>query len=142
MTTISSYTAADWVKTLHTNLTAPFLVTQALIPLLMKANNASIIFTTDAGGQNPNAYWGAYGVSKAGIDNLMVTLAEELENTTNIRVNSIQPGPIRTALRRNAFPGEVPMEVPLPESIMPSYLYLMGKDSLDTHKQVIAAQEK
>lgn len=140
MTPLSSYTPADWVKTLHTNLTAPFLLTQALIPLLMKADNASIIFTTDRVGQNPNAYWGAYGVSKAGIDNLMVTLAEELDNTTNIRVNSIEPGAIRTALRRNAFPGEVPIEVPLPESIMPTYLYLMGKDSLDINKQTIAAQ--
>lgn len=141
MTPIAGYTAADWVKTLHTNLTAPFLITQALIPLLMKADNASIVFTTDQVGQKPNAYWGAYGVSKAGIDNLMVTLAEELENTTKIRVNSIQPGPIRTALRRNAFPGEIPMEVPLPESIMPCYLYLMGQDSLELNKQVIAAQQ-
>ena len=140
MTPLSSYTPTDWVKTLHTNLTAPFLLTQALIPLLMKADNASIIFTTDRVGQNPNAYWGAYGVSKAGIDNLMVTFAEELDNTTNIRVNSIEPGSIRTALRRNAFPGEVPTEVPLPESIMPSYLYLMGEDSLDINKQLIAAQ--
>lgn len=140
MTPLSSYTPTDWVKTIHTNLTAPFLLTQALIPLLMKAENASIIFTTDRVGQNPNAYWGAYGVSKAGIDNLMVTLAEELENTTNIRVNSIEPGAIRTALRRNAFPGEVPTEVPLPESIMPCYLYLMGRDSLDINKQRIAAQ--
>jgi len=140
MTPLSSYTPTDWVKTLHTNLTAPFLLTQALIPLLMKADTASIIFTTDHVGQNPNAYWGAYGVSKAGIDNLMVTLAEELDNTTNIRVNSIEPGPIRTGLRRNAFPGEVPTEVPLPDSIMPSYLYLMGKDSLDINRQIIAAQ--
>lgn len=140
MTPLSSYTPTDWVKTLHTNLTAPFLLTQALIPLLMKADTASIIFTTDRVGQNPNAYWGAYGVSKAGIDNLMVMLAEELENTTNIRVNSIEPGAIRTSFRRNAFPGEVPTEVPLPESIMPVYLYLMGKDSLETHKQTIAAQ--
>ena len=140
MTPIASYTAVDWVKTIHTNLTAPFLLTQALIPLLMKADNASIIFTTDHVGQNPNAYWGAYGVSKAGIDNLMVTLAEELDNTTNIRVNSIEPGPTRTALRRNAFPGEVPTEVTLPNAIMPSYLYLMGNDSLSINKQTIAAQ--
>ena len=140
MTPIASYTAADWVKTLHTNLTAPFLLTQALIPLLMESANSSIIFTTDTVGQKPNAYWGAYGVSKAGIDNLMVMLAEELENTTNIRVNSINPGPIRTALRRNAFPGEVPTEVPLAETIMPSYLYLMSVDSLNTNKQIIAAQ--
>ncbi len=140
MTPIASYTPKDWVTTLHTNLTAPFLLTQAMIPLLMKADNASIVFTTDTVGQNPNAYWGAYGVSKAGIDNLMVTLAEELENTTQIRVNSIDPGAVRTNLRRNAFPGEVPTEVPLAESVMPCYLYLMGNDSLQTHKQIIAAQ--
>jgi len=140
MTPLASHAAKDWVTTLHTNLTAPFLLTQAMIPLLMKAKTASIVFTTDAVAQNPNAYWGAYGVSKAGIDSLMATLAEELENTTKIRVNSIEPGAVRTNLRRNAFPGEVPTEVPLPESIMPCYLYLMGEDSLTTHKQTIAAQ--
>ncbi len=140
MTPIASYAAADWVKTLHTNLTAPFLLTQALIPLLMKADNSSIVFTTDHVGQNPNAYWGAYGASKAGIDNLMVTLAEELDNTSNIRVNSINPGAIRTAFRRSAFPGEVATESPLPASIMPTYLYLMGNDSLDVNKQILAAQ--
>jgi len=140
MTPLASYNPKDWVTTLHVNLTAPFLLTQALIPLLMKAENASIVFTTDRVGQNPNAYWGAYGASKAGIDNLMVTLAEELENTTQIRVNSIDPGGVRTRFRRNAFPGEVPTESPLPEAIMPCYLYLMGNDSLNTHKQTIAAQ--
>lgn len=140
MTPLASYAPKDWVTTLHTNLTAPFLLTQALIPLLMKAENASIVFTTDRVGQNPNAYWGAYGASKAGIDNLMVTLAEELENTTKIRVNSIDPGAIRTRFRRNSFPGEVPTESPLPEVIMPCYLYLMGNDSMGTHKQTIAAQ--
>lgn len=142
MTPIASYTPADWVKTLHTNVTAPFLITQALIPVLMKADNASIVFTTDRVGQNPNAYWGAYGASKAAIDNLMVTLAEELDNTTSIRVNSIDPGAVRTNLRRNAFPGEVPSEVPLPDTIMPTYLYLMGKDSLQENKQTLSAQTK
>ncbi len=140
MTPLASYTPKDWVTTLHTNLTAPFLLTQALIPLLMKADNASIVFTTDAVGQHPNAYWGAYGASKAGLDNLMVTLAEELENTTKIRVNSIDPGAIRSNFRRTAFPGELATESPLPESIMPCYLYLMGNDSIGTHKQIIAAQ--
>jgi len=140
MTPLASYNPKDWLTTLHTNLTAPFLLTQALIPLLMNAENASIIFTTDAVGKTPNAYWGAYGVSKAGIDNLMVTLAEELENTTKIRVNSIDPGAVRTNLRRSAFPGEIVTESPLAESIMPCYLYLMGKDSLGIHRQTIAAQ--
>ena len=140
MTPIANYTAADWVKTIHTNLTAPFLLTQALLPLLMKAKESSIVFTTDYVGQHPNAYWGAYGVSKAGIDNLMVTLAEELDNTTNIRVNSIDPGAVRTTLRRSAFPGEVPGEVTLPETIMPVYLYLMGNDSIKENKQTFAAQ--
>lgn len=140
ITPLASYTPKDWLTTLHTNLTAPFLLTQALIPLLMKAENASIVFTTDTVGKNPNAYWGAYGVSKAGIDNLMMTLAEELENTTKIRVNSIDPGAVRTNLRRSAFPGEIATESPLPETIMPCYLYLMGEDSLDIHKQTIAAQ--
>ena len=136
---IDDYDHETWQKVIQVNLTAPFLLTQACLPLLRKAEDASILFTSDQRGRKGKAYWGAYGVSKFGIEGLMQTLADELENS-NIRVNSIAPGPTRTSLRAWAYPGENPLSHPLPESLMSSYLYLMGPDSLQVNGQALTAQ--
>ncbi|MGD8909558.1 MAG: YciK family oxidoreductase [Chromatiales bacterium] len=125
---IDDYDMLTWNQTLQVNLTAPFILTQACLPLLRKSNDASIIFTSDHVGRKGKAYWGAYGVSKSAVEGLMETLADELENS-QIRVNSIAPGPTRTALRAWAFPGEDPRSLPKPEARVLNYLYLAGPDS-------------
>ncbi|MEW8507923.1 MAG: YciK family oxidoreductase [Candidatus Thiodiazotropha sp.] len=125
---IDDFDAATWNSVIQVNLNAAFLLTQACLPLLRKAEDASILFTSDQVGRKGKAYWGAYGVSKWAIEGLMQTLAEELENS-QIRVNSIAPGPTQTSLRAWAYPGEDPSTLPLPESLMSDYLYLMGPDS-------------
>jgi NAD(P)-dependent dehydrogenase (short-subunit alcohol dehydrogenase family) len=139
MSRIDDYDPKTWNSVIQVNLTAAFLLTQACLPLLRKADDASILFTSDRVGRTGKAYWGAYGVSKFAIEGLMQTLAEELENS-RIRVNSIAPGPIRTALRAWAYPGEDPSTLADPESIMKSYLYLMGEDSKAVHGQALSAQ--
>ncbi|MBV2095658.1 MAG: SDR family NAD(P)-dependent oxidoreductase, partial [Candidatus Thiodiazotropha sp. (ex Codakia orbicularis)] len=121
------------------NLTAAFLLTQACLPLLRKADDASILFTSDRVGRRGRAYWGAYGVSKFAIEGLMQTLADELENS-HIRVNSIAPGPTRTSLRAWAYPGEDPGTLPLPDSLMNDYLYLMGPDSKALNGRTLSAE--
>ena len=126
---IDDYDFDTWNKVLQVNLTAPFILTQACLPLLRMADDASIIFTSDHIGRKGKAYWGAYGVAKAGIEGLMETLADELENS-HIRVNSIAPGPTQTALRAWAFPGEDPQSLPKPDSRVLDYLYLAGADSI------------
>lgn len=131
---IDDYDVETWNKVLQVNLTAPFILTQACLPLLRQADDASIIFTSDHIGRKGKAYWGAYGVSKAGIEGLMETLADELENS-RIRVNSIAPGPTQTSLRAWAFPGEDPSTLPKPESRTSSYLYLAGPDSIEVNGQ-------
>jgi NAD(P)-dependent dehydrogenase (short-subunit alcohol dehydrogenase family) len=136
---IDDYDIETWEKVIQVNLTAPFLLTQACLPLLRKADDASILFTSDEHGRKGKAYWGAYGVSKFGIEGLMQTLADELENS-QIRVNSIAPIPTRTSLRAWAYPGEDPLSHPLPETIMGSYLYLMGPDSLQVRGEALVAQ--
>lgn len=125
---IDDYDVETWNKVLQVNLTAPYILTQACLPLLRMAEDASIIFTSDSVGRKGKAYWGAYGVAKAGVEGLMETLADELENS-QIRVNSIDPGPTRTSLRAWAFPGEDPQPLPRPESRVSKYLYLAGTDS-------------
>ncbi len=136
---IDDYDLETWNKVLQVNLTAPFMLTQACLPLLRQADDASIIFTSDTVGRKGKAYWGGYGVSKFGIEGLMQILAEELE-TSQIRVNSLNPGPVRTRLRSLAYPGEDPASLPEPDSIMNLYLYLMGPDSKGIHGQALEAQ--
>ncbi len=127
---IDDYDPQTWLSVIQTNLNAPFLLTQNLLPLLRKANDASVLFTSDHVGRAGKAYWGAYGVSKFGIEGLMQILAEETRDSSAIRVNSIAPGPTRTSLRTTAYPGEDKNSVKQAESLMPLYLWLMGPDSI------------
>ncbi|MGD8913322.1 MAG: YciK family oxidoreductase [Candidatus Thiodiazotropha sp.] len=138
MSRIDDYDPETWNSVIQINLNAAFLLTQACLPLLRRADDASIIFTSDQVGRKGRAYWGAYGVSKFAIEGLMQTLADELENS-QIRVNSIAPGPTQTALRAWAYPGEDPTTLPLPEDIMSNYLYLMGPDSKAINGQALSA---
>jgi NAD(P)-dependent dehydrogenase (short-subunit alcohol dehydrogenase family) len=136
---IDDYDYETWQKVIQVNLNAPFLLTQACLPLLRKAQDASILFTSDERGRKGKAYWGAYGVSKFGLEGLMQILADELDNS-HIRVNSIAPCPTRTSLRAWAYPGENPMAHPLPEALMGSYLYLMGPESQQENGRMFTAQ--
>lgn len=130
-----------WFKVMQVNLNAPFLLTRACLGLLMKSEDASIIFTSDKVGRSGRAYWGAYGVSKFGIEGMSQILAQELETNTKVRVNSIDPGAVRTRMRSIAYPGENALANPPPESIMPAYLYLLGADSRGINGQQFSAQE-
>lgn len=129
LTPIANYDIRQWYDVMQVNLHGPFLLTQALLPSLKLSPDASILFTGDHLSKAARAYWGAYAVSKAGIRALAETLADELETNTHIRVNCINPGPVRTRLRKLAYPGENPKDLATPESIMHEYLYLMGPDS-------------
>lgn len=139
-TPIESYDPVIWQQVMQVNLNAPFMLTQTLMPLLENAENASIIFTSSGVGRKGRAYWGAYAVSKFATEGLMQTLADEISNTTNIRTNCINPGATRTQMRANAYPAEDPGTLKRPEDIMPLYLYLMGKDSLEVNGQSLDAQ--
>ena len=137
---ISQFDNTLWNRIIQVNLHAPFLLSQAMIPLLNKSQCSSMVFTSSGVAHQGRAYWNAYGVTKAAGDNLMGILADELENNTPIRVNSIDPGRVRTRMRALAFPGEDPMTVPAPEEIMDSYLYLMSDDSKDVNGKIISCK--
>lgn len=132
---------SSWNQLLQVNLTAGFAVTRACLPLLLQADRASIVFTSSRAGRETRAFWGAYAVSKHGVETLMEILADELRNTSRIRVNSLNPGPCATALRRVIFPSEDPATLPTAESLMPLYLYLMGDDSTHEHGRRFEAQD-
>lgn len=137
---VDDYDPDAWVKMLHVNLTAPFLITQACLPLLRKAEDAAILFTSDEVGLKGKAYWGAYAAAKGGVERFMEVLAAELENTA-IRVNAVDPGPTRTALRKRLFPALDLTDCTPPEDRMPLYLWLMGPDSQDTRGQRLSCED-
>jgi len=129
-TPISNHSLGAWQRCMQVNATAPFMMTQALLPLLANAPHASILFTSSSVAFKGRAYWGAYAASKAAAENLMQTLADEFEGTCNIRSNSINPSATRTKMRAAAYPAEDPITVKTAEDLMPAYTYLIGDDSL------------
>ena len=140
---VELYDPETWNKVMHVNATAPFLLSRAMIPLLRKSDDASMIFTSSGVGRQARAYWGAYAVSKFAVEGLAQLLADELDDERhNIRVNSLNPGATRTGMRVLAYPAEDPKKNPDPEQLMPVYLYLMGRDSKGVNGQQIDAQPK
>lgn len=126
---VEHYDVAKWLRTMHVNANVPFILTQRCLPLLRQSKDASIIFTSSGVVPRPRAYWGAYLPSKWASDGLMRMLADELENQPTMRVNSIDPGPVRTNLRLQAYPAEDRSALADPGSIVAPYLFLMGPDS-------------
>ena len=125
---IEQYDPGEWQQVMHVNLTAPFVLTQMLLPLLKESKDPSIIFTSSGVGRVGKAYWGAYSVSKFGTEALSQILANEHPHTA-ARFNCINPGGTRTKMRLAAFPAEDPDDLPTPEDVLPTYLYLLGPDS-------------
>jgi len=124
MMPVDQYDIKLWYSTLQINLNGPFMLTQFLIPLLKKSDDARILFLSAEQGREAKAYWGAYGVSKFAVEGFAKTLSEELEKT-NIRVNTLDPGVMRTEMRRAAYPAEETTKNPLPESKSSAIVYLM-----------------
>jgi NAD(P)-dependent dehydrogenase (short-subunit alcohol dehydrogenase family) len=136
---IEHHDVPKWLRTMHVNVNAPFILTKYCLPLLRKSNDASIIFTSSGVVNNPRAYWGAYLPSKWATDGLMRMLADELENA-HIRVNSVNPGSVRTNMRLQAYPAEDRSNLRPPEDVVTPYLYLLGADSKSITGRTVDAQ--
>ncbi|MBY5993848.1 YciK family oxidoreductase [Ferrimonas balearica] len=128
-------------EVMQVNVTAQFLLTKALLPVLKKAPSGSIVFTSSGVGRKGRAFWGAYAISKFATEGMMETLADELSGSS-VRANCINPGATRTGMRATAFPAEDPQSLRTPTDLMPTYLYLMGDDSLEVNGQSLDAQPK
>lgn len=129
-----------WQDVMQVNVNAQFLLAQALIPVLLKADNASLIFTSSGVGNKGKAYWGAYSVSKFATEGMMQVIADEYENST-LRTNAINPGATNTNMRSSAYPAENKETIALPIDIMPLYVYLMADDSKAVNGQRLNAQD-
>ena len=129
LTPIEQYDVPMFMRVMHVNVTAEFVLTRQLLPLLRAANDAAVLFTSSGVGNRGRAYWGAYSISKFAVEGLAQVLAQELEGTSRVRVNVIDPGKVRTTMRRAAYPSEAPESLPTPESITAPYLALLGPAS-------------
>lgn len=136
---IEQYDVVEWQKVLHVNLTSAFVLTQVLMPLLKNAADPSVVFTSSGVGRVGKPFWGAYSVSKFGTEALSQILASETSHVP-LRVNCINPGPVRTGMRLEAYPAENRDEVAPPEDILAVYIYLLGPDSKGVTGQTLDAQ--
>ncbi|CEA01875.1 short chain dehydrogenase [Pseudomonas saudimassiliensis] len=139
-TLIESVKDEAWLELMQVNVNAPFFLSKAMFPLLRAAPDASIIFLSSSVGRKARAYWGPYAVTKFAIEGLMQVMADEQDGTSEIRVNSVNPGATRTAMRKAAYPAEEPEKNPEPADIMPVFLYLLGPDSKGVNGQALDAR--
>ena len=140
LTPIDQYDVPTWVRVLHVNLTAAFALTQVLLPALRASADASIVFTGSGVGRQPRAYWGAYAVSKSGIETLSRTLADELATEGRVRVNVLNPGAVRTRMRAQAYPAEDATRLPRPDEVLLPYLWLLSAASRGVSGQSLDCQ--
>ena len=117
-----------WQQVMQVNVNGTFILTQALLPLLLQSDSGSLVFTSSSVGREGRANWGADAVSKFATEGMMQVLADEYKNR-HLRVNCINPGGTRTKMRASAFPTEDALKLKTPADIMPLYLWLMGDDS-------------
>src|SRR3546814_17378640 len=99
------------------------------MPMLSKAKDASVVFTSDRHGREPRPFGGAYSISKAGIEQLAQMWAAELQSNKNLRINSYNPGTMRTSVRIKGYAGELPAASPLPETATPVLMWKIGRAS-------------
>jgi NAD(P)-dependent dehydrogenase (short-subunit alcohol dehydrogenase family) len=126
----------DWLRTLHVNLSAPFLLLQACLPLLGKDGGASVVFVLDDLDRVGRAHWGGYGAAKHALAGLASTLHQEHEDGP-LRVHALLPPPMRTALRRTAYFGEDSLRLRLPEAVAHAVVYLLGADGAAARGKVL-----
>ncbi len=117
----------DWNEVLNVNLNANWRLIRTLDPLLRKSDAGRAIFATSGAAQKCRAYWGPYSISKAALEALVKTYAAEV-NDTNVRVNMISPGPVATAMRAKAMPGEDPNTLTKPEDLAELFVKLALPD--------------
>jgi len=139
MPLLVDYPLDEFQRVIYTNLIAPFLLIKKVLPAMIERRGSIINVTSDAGVTGYPG-WGAYGISKFGLEGLSQTWAAELEGT-GARVNWVDPGNMNTAMHRAAEPEEDPNQWASPESALDVFVYLASDQSTDVSGQRYQAQE-
>jgi NAD(P)-dependent dehydrogenase (short-subunit alcohol dehydrogenase family) len=140
LTPLEQYDVPMFMRVMHVNVTAEFVLTRQLLPLLRASPDAAVLFTSSGVGNAGRAYWGAYSISKFAVEGMAQVLSQELESTSAVRVNVIDPGKVRTSMRRAAYPSEAPESLPTADSLTGAYLALLGPASRGVTGQRFRAQ--
>ena len=127
-----------WERVFKVNVMANYHLIRTLDPLLRGSDAGRAIFVTSGAAHNHTPFWGAYAASKAALEELAATYAEETAHSP-LKVNVIDPGVVRTAMRAEAFPGEDPLKLPEPESLVESFIELASPQHGKTGTIVRAA---
>ena len=139
---VGHFPTHEWMEVMQVNAIAPFVLSKALLPLMQQAEpKASVVLMSSTVGRKGRAYWGAYAVAKHALEGFMEVLADEHEGVGDRKVNSLNPGATRTALRATAYPGEDPAEVPMPEVKLDLLVYLMESASDAVSGQALDARD-
>ncbi|MER3547225.1 MAG: short-chain dehydrogenase [Rhodanobacteraceae bacterium] len=136
LTPIAMHKPREWVEALHVNVTAPFLLTQACMPLLQERADSAVVFVLDDRERMGRAHWGAYGVAKAGLEQLASILHQETEGSS-LRVHALLPAPMRTALRRLAWFGEDAEDINTPEAAAQALVYLLSAQGMEARGKML-----
>ncbi len=134
------YPVPQWEEVIRVNLNGVFFVTQPVVKRMIAQHQGSIINVSSGVGRIGKAHWGAYAVSKFGVEGLTQVLADEVKEF-GVRVNSVNPGPTRTEMRAEAYPQEDPLTLPTPEEITPIFVYLASAESISVTGQTLEAQD-
>jgi NAD(P)-dependent dehydrogenase (short-subunit alcohol dehydrogenase family) len=118
LTPVAHILPDDWSDVVALNLSAAWRLIRTCDPLLRQSPSGRAVFVTESRAREPKAYWGAMGATKAGMEHLVLTWAQEVA-TTPVRVNLYDPGPVATRMRSNAFPGEDRSALPQPSAVAP-----------------------
>ncbi len=134
---LSHHDPALWERVLRVNVSANWRLIRTLEPLLRRSDAGRAVFVTSGAATNIQAYWGAYATSKAALDAMVRAWAAEMAETT-VRVNLLSPGPIRSSMRAEAFPGEDPATLRAPEEIAGLFVDLVSPSCTRNGELVLA----
>lgn len=124
----------EFARLLTLNIAAPQALIAAFDPLLRASGDARVISLSSGVAPQPRAYWGAYGASKAALDNLVAAYGQEVRNITKVRTHIVDPGPTRTAMRARAYPGEDPASLKTPAVVAQAIVNLVIADTPDGYR--------
>jgi NAD(P)-dependent dehydrogenase (short-subunit alcohol dehydrogenase family) len=136
LTPIAMHKPDAWLRTMHVNVSAPFALTQACMPLLLAAPDSAVVFVLDNPELLQRAHWGAYGASKAALERFVAILHQETDDGA-MRTHALLPAPMRTTLRRMAYFGEDSMQLPLPDVAAEAAVYLLGAEAASARGAVL-----
>lgn len=134
---VSAIDGVEFARLFTLNVTAQQVMIASFDALLRKSDSGRLVALTSSVGSSPRAFWGAYGASKAALENLVDSYGDEVTNLSQVRTAIVDPGRTRTAMRAKAYPGEDPSTVKEPSVVADAILALLQSEFATGHRLVV-----